>query len=111
AGRVDVDRKWHEAEVPDAQAAAVFNATDLVFLTSRQQRDVLVSGEKQSQWNAFPLPTRTAEVSSVAVAPFEPKRVYLGTLLEGLFVFEGEPQHYETKSAEAGGGDGSTWRQ
>jgi len=111
AGRVDIDRKWHEAEVPDAQGAAVFNATDLVFLTSRKQRDVLVSGDHESQWNTFPLPTRTAEVSSVAVDPFNSKRLYLGTLREGLFVFEGEPQRYESKSAEAGGSDGAGWRQ
>src|SRR6266550_786895 len=51
AGRVDIDRKWHEAEVPAAQHASVFNATrsndDVVFLTARQQRDVLVSGERE----------------------------------------------------------------
>jgi photosystem II stability/assembly factor-like uncharacterized protein len=108
AGRVDVDRKWHEAEAPDAQGASVFGATrsdnELVFLTSRQQRDVLVSGGREAEWSTFPLPSRTAEVSSVAIDPFDPNRVYFGTLREGLFVFEGTTQKYESKSAEVGGG-------
>jgi len=115
AGRVDVDHKWHEAEAPDAQGASVFGATrsndDVVFLTSRAQRDVLVSG-READWNTFPLPTRTAEVSSVAVDPFNPNRIYFGTLREGLFVFEGAAQKYESKSAEVGGGGaGLFWRQ
>jgi len=119
AGRVDVDRKWHEAEAPDAQHAAVFTATrskdDVVFLTSRQQRDVLISAGNDAEWNAFPLPSRTAEVTSVAVDPFDANRLYFGTLREGLFVFEGTAQKYEPKkpleaSAAAGSG-GGTWRQ
>jgi len=119
AGRVDIDRKWHEAEVPDAQYAAVFAATrsdnELVFLTSRQQREVLVSAARESEWNAFPLPSRTAEVTSIAVDPSEGNRIYFGTLREGLFVFEGAAEKYEAKKAAetvagAGGGSG-TWRQ
>ncbi|HLJ74756.1 MAG TPA: hypothetical protein VKU62_09235 [Thermoanaerobaculia bacterium] len=104
SGRVGTDRKWHEADAPDAQFASVFNAADALFLTARDQRDVLVSSG--ADWNAFPLPSRTAEVSSVAVDPFDANRIYLGTLREGLFVFEGAPQKYETKPAETAGGAG-----
>jgi photosystem II stability/assembly factor-like uncharacterized protein len=118
AGRVDIDGQWHEAEAPDAGYASVFAATrssdDVVFLTSRQQRDILVSAARETEWNAFPLPSRTAEVTSVAVDPFDVNRIYFGTLREGLFVFEGTAQKYEAKktaeSASAGGGGGS-WRQ
>ena len=99
AGRVDIDRKWHEADAPDAQFASVFNASDQVFLTARDQRDVLVSSGAGPEWSAFPLPSRTAEVSSVAVDPFTANRVYVGTLREGLFVFEGAPQKYDAKPA------------
>ncbi len=101
AGRVDFDRRWHETETPDAQFAAVFSAArnhqDVIFLTSRQQRDVLVSADQESEWNAVPLPTRTAEITSVAVDPFDPNRLYFGTSREGLFVFEGNAQKYEAK--------------
>ncbi|HJT16642.1 MAG TPA: YCF48-related protein [Thermoanaerobaculia bacterium] len=110
AGRVDIDRKWHEAEAPDAQFAAVFSASDAVFLTARDQRDVLVSSG--AEWQSYPLPSRTAEVSSVAVDPFDANRIYVGTLREGLFVFEGAPQKYETKPAEtAAGAANGFWRQ
>jgi len=119
AGRVDIDRKWHEAEVPDAQYAAVFAATrsndDVVFLTSRQQRDVLISGGRESDWSAFPLPSRTAEVTSVAVDPIDANRTYFGTLREGLFVYEGAAQKFEAKkaaeTAAAAGGTSGSWRQ
>ena len=71
------------------------------------------SAKGESDWNAFPLPTRTAEVTSVAVDPFDVNRIYFGTLREGLFVFEGTAQKYEAKksaeSASVGGGGGS-WR-
>lgn len=118
AGRVDIDRQWHEAEAPDAAYASVFTAArssdDVVFLTSRQQRDVLVSAARETEWDALPRPSRTAEVTSVAVDPFDGNRIYFGTLREGLFVFEGVAQKYEAKktaeSATAGGG-GSSWRQ
>jgi photosystem II stability/assembly factor-like uncharacterized protein len=115
AGRLDIDRQWHDAEAPDATYAAVFGATrnndDVVFLTSRQQRQVLVSSAGETEWSAFPLPTRTAEITSIAADPLNANRLYFGTLREGLFVYEGTAQKYEAKkvveSASAGGGN---WR-
>ncbi len=101
AGRVDIDRRWHEAEAPDAQYAAVFGASrsseDLVFVSSRQQHDVLVSAGQENDWNVYPLPSRTAEITSVAIDPFDANRVYFGTLREGLFIYEGTAQKYEAK--------------
>jgi len=113
AGRVDIDRFWHEVDAPDAQHAAVFDAGDALFLTSRQQREILVSASGDSAWNSVPLPSRTAEVTSVAIDPADASRIYFGTLREGLFVFEGTPQRYEAKrTAEAlsGGGGGEQWK-
>jgi photosystem II stability/assembly factor-like uncharacterized protein len=101
AGRVDVDRVWHEADAPDAQFASVFGTQDAVFLASRQQKDILVSSANTS-WNALPLPSRTAELTSVAV---DGNRMYFGTLREGLFVYQGTARPYEMKkSAEPVGG-------
>jgi photosystem II stability/assembly factor-like uncharacterized protein len=101
AGRVGADRKWQEVEAPDAQSAAVFGGTrsndEVVFLTSRQQREVLVAEPKQNDWQSFPLPSRTAEVTSIALDPFDAHRVYLGTLGEGAFVFEGVSSKYDAK--------------
>jgi streptogramin lyase len=115
AGTVDLNRKWHEAEAPDAQHASVFggnrSANEFVFLTSRQQREVLVSEPQQSEWRAFPLPSRTAEVTSIALDPFDAERLYVGTLGEGVFVYQGRSAKVETakKTAQAGdvGGAGT----
>ncbi len=113
AGRVDIDGRWVEAEAPDAQHAAVFAGTDTVFLTSRQQREVLVSLPNEAEWNTFPLPSRTAEVTSIAVDPFDANRIYCGTLREGMFVFEGTAQKYEAKkkpAESAAVGGGGSWK-
>jgi photosystem II stability/assembly factor-like uncharacterized protein len=97
AGRVDIDRIWHEAEAPDAQFASVFGTTDAVFLTSRQQRDILITSAGETSWNALQIPSRTAEVTSVAIDPFDASRMYFGTLREGLFVYQGVARPYEVK--------------
>ena len=115
AGRVDSDRIWHDAEAPDALFASVFGTTDAVFLTSRQQRDILITSGRETSWNALPLPSRTAEVTSVAIDPFDANRMYFGTLREGLFVYEGAARPYEAKKpvetiAGAGAGGGNDQR-
>jgi photosystem II stability/assembly factor-like uncharacterized protein len=101
SGEVDPTRVWREVEVPDAQYASVFGEGSFVFVTARQHRDVLVSDAKQGEWHSFPLPSRTAEVTAIALDPFEPRRLYCGTLGEGIFIFEGTPQKYEVKTAAA----------
>src|SRR6185436_11135938 len=106
AGRVGADRKWQEAEVPDAQYAAVFGGSrsndEFIFLTSRQQREVLVTEPRRGEWRAFPLPSRTAELTSIALDPFDARRLYVGTLGEGVFVFEGTSSKYDApKKPEA----------
>jgi len=117
AGRVDIDRRWHEAEVPDAQWASVFGATrdkgDVVFLTSREQRKVLVSTPREREWNAFPLPSRTAEVTSIAIDPFDASRMYFGTTREGVYIYEGSFEPYENRTATASpaaAGGGGSWK-
>jgi streptogramin lyase len=85
------------------------SANEFVFLTSRQQRELLVSEPSQNEWRAFPLPSRTAEVTSIALDPFESDRLYVGTLGEGVFVFEGKSTKYEAaKTANAAVAGGAT---
>jgi photosystem II stability/assembly factor-like uncharacterized protein len=101
AGRVGADHKWLEVEAPDAQFASVFGSSrsrdNFVFITSRQQHEMLVAEPKSQDWRSFPLPSRTAEVTSVALDPFENDRLYVGTLGEGIFIFEGKSAKYESK--------------
>jgi photosystem II stability/assembly factor-like uncharacterized protein len=104
AGRVDIDRRWHEAQAPDAQYAAVFEADPFIFLTSRQQHEVLVSNSSDADWRALPVPSHTAELTSIAIDPFDTNRIYAGTLREGIFIFEGSAHKYEAVVAGSGGG-------
>jgi photosystem II stability/assembly factor-like uncharacterized protein len=109
AGRVDVFRHWYEADAPDAQHAAVFGGDQRVFLSSRQQKEVLVS-DGAGEWLSVPVPSRTAELTSIALDPFDRNRFYAGTLREGIFIHEGPAQKYDAKKSEvttAGGGGGS----
>jgi len=105
AGRVSAEGKWTEVEVPDAQFASVFggsrNKDNFVFITSRQQHEMLVAEPKVSEWRSFPLPSWTADVTSVALDPFNPDRLYLGTLGEGIFIYEGKSGKYEAKKKVA----------
>jgi photosystem II stability/assembly factor-like uncharacterized protein len=110
AGRVDVFRHWYEADAPDAQHAAVFGGDQRVFLSSRQQKEVLVS-DAAGEWLSVPVPSRTAELTSIALDPFDRNRFYAGTLREGIFIHEGPAQKYDAKKSEvtaAGGGGGSS---
>jgi photosystem II stability/assembly factor-like uncharacterized protein len=92
AGRIAADRRWQESDAPDAQFAAVYGSDQAVFLTSRGQNEVLVSDESaENDWRSVPLPSRTAEVTSLAADPFDGERLYIGTLGEGVFIFEGRP--------------------
>jgi hypothetical protein len=94
AGRIDTDHKWHNGEAPDALYAAVFAGDQVLFLTSRNQREILVGEPQMSDWLALSLPTRSAELTSIAPDPFDSHRFYVGTLHEGVFIYEGEPQKY-----------------
>jgi photosystem II stability/assembly factor-like uncharacterized protein len=115
SGRIGIDRKWYEAEAPDAQHAAVFvvnrTSSDYVFLTARQQASVLVSG-KEAEWNSYPLPTLTSELSTITIDPFDEKRLFAGTRGEGVFVYQGAAQPAESKKTadSTSGGAGGSWR-
>jgi len=92
AGQLDDDRRWHEVEAPDAQYASVFGEGDHLYLASRQQRELLVGDPGQSDWMSFEMPSRSAEVTSVARDAFHHDRIYVGTLGEGIYVHEGKAQ-------------------
>lgn len=105
AGRVGAGRKWLEVQAPDAQFSAVYGGTrstdNFVFITSRQQHEMLVAEPKSQDWRSFPLPSRTAEVTSIALDPFDSERLYVGTLGEGIFIYEGKSAKYEAKKKPA----------
>jgi photosystem II stability/assembly factor-like uncharacterized protein len=104
AGRVDIDRTWHTADAPDAQYASVYGGMrsdePVLFLTSRQQREILVGEPRQKDWMSLALPSNTAEVTAIAPDPFSSDRIYVGTINEGVFVFEGKTRKYVAPQPE-----------
>ena len=106
AGRVSVDAQWLSSEAPDAQYAAVYGATrgpdGVLFLTSRQQREILVGASHEPDWLELTLPTQHTDITSVMPDPFR-DRYYVGTVGEGVFVFEGKTHKYVRKTAPAEG--------
>ena len=104
AGRIDYDGSWFNADAPDAQYASVYGSTQstdhLLFLTSRQQREILVGTPQQTDWLELVLPTANTEVTAIAPDPHG-DRFYVGTVGEGVFVYEGKTQKYVRKTTGA----------
>jgi photosystem II stability/assembly factor-like uncharacterized protein len=90
AGRIDENRRWIAASAPDAQYASVFGTPQYLFVTSRDQHEVLVGEAKESEWLSLPLPTRHTDVSTIAPDPFHADRYYVGTAGQGVWVYEGK---------------------
>lgn len=100
AGTIDELRQWQAIEAPDAQYASVYGNGQRLFLTSRQQREILVGDPADREWSELTLPSRNTEVTSVAPDPFLRDRYYVGTLGEGVFVFQGKPRRLEVRAPE-----------
>ncbi|HEX9160535.1 MAG TPA: hypothetical protein VF980_02415 [Thermoanaerobaculia bacterium] len=103
AGWINPDGQWISSEAPNAQYAAVFGSSRaddrLLFLTSRQQREILVGMPDESEWLQLTVPFQNTEVTTVASDPFN-DRFYVGTVGEGVFVYDGKTQKY-VKAAPA----------
>jgi photosystem II stability/assembly factor-like uncharacterized protein len=107
AGRIDAEGRWLPADAPDAQYAAVYGSSDHhLFLTSRKQREILVGTAGAAEWLHLVLPSQHTEVTSVAADPFS-DRFYVGTVGEGVFVYDGRTRRVEETGTFAGG---SGWR-
>ena len=116
AGRVDAFGNWQPLEAPDAQYASVLGATrrtdDFLFLTSRQQREVLVASPDESEWLELRLPMQGTEVTTISPDPFAKNRYYVGTIGGGIFVYEGAMPRYVrrdkgSRAPVAAGGGGA----
>ena len=95
-----VDGGWQSVEAPDAQYASVYGGSRTLFLTSRQQREILVAEPAGPQWSQLVLPSQNTEVTSIVPDPYAPDRYYVGTLGEGVFVYEGKTRRYVAKPNE-----------
>jgi photosystem II stability/assembly factor-like uncharacterized protein len=95
AGSIDAELHWQPVDAPDAQYAAVYGASrGVLFLASRQQREILVSDASAAEWLELTLPSRNTEVTAIAPDPWVANRTYVGTMGEGVFVYEGRMKRY-----------------
>ncbi|HEX6159508.1 MAG TPA: hypothetical protein VF111_05030, partial [Thermoanaerobaculia bacterium] len=99
AGRIDAERQWQPVDAPDTQYAVVHGGSRSLFLTSRQQREILVGDPTGSDWHELSLPSRNTEVTAVVPDPFARDRYYVGTLGEGVYIYEGKTRRYELPAA------------
>lgn len=99
AGRINGERQWEPVEAPDTQYAVVHGGSRSLFLTSRQQREILVGSPTDSEWHELSLPSRNTEVTAVVPDPFTRDRYYVGTLGEGVYIYEGKTRRYELPAA------------
>ncbi len=95
-----VDGRWQTVEAPDALHASVYGASRMLFLTSRQQREILIGDAADAQWSELVLPSQNTEVTSIVPDPFARDRYYVATLGEGVFVYEGKTRRYVAKPKE-----------
>lgn len=104
AGVIGAERAWESTDAPQAQFASVHGGTrssgQMLFLTSRAQREILVGEPADGTWMELMLPTRNAEVTSVVPDPFTRERYYVGTLGEGVYVYEGKMNRYVAREKE-----------
>ena len=100
AGRITADGQWLPSEAPDARYASVFGSTragdPVLFLTSRQQREILVGAPTEPDWLELTLPKYNTEITTVAPDPFT-SRYYVGTVGEGVYIYEGTTRRYVRK--------------
>jgi photosystem II stability/assembly factor-like uncharacterized protein len=104
AGRVSAGR-WLPESAPDALHAAVFDGERaggrVLFLTARQQQQILIGEPSAREWDRLELPIRNTDVSSIVPDPFQRERYYVGTFGQGVFVYESKPRR--VMAASAGG--------
>jgi photosystem II stability/assembly factor-like uncharacterized protein len=100
AGSIDQTRRWIPAHTPDTQFAAVHGATrdgsQMLFLTSRNQREILIGEPSSHEWSEIALPIRNTEITSVIADPFSGTRFYVGTLGDGIYIYEGLTRRFVT---------------
>lgn len=101
-----VKGSWEPIAAPDAQYAVVHGGSrstgQMLFLSSRAQREILVGEANDAYWSELTMPVQNAEVTAVVPDPFIPERYFVGTLGDGVFVYEGKMRRHVVREASKG---------
>lgn len=97
-------RRWQALDAPDAAHASVHGGSrtsgQMLFVTSRAQREVLVGEPSENEWSELTVPLRGTEITSIVPDPFSRDRYYVSTLGEGVWVYEGKMRRYVARAPE-----------
>lgn len=107
AGRVDGEPRWKPTEAPAGTLASVYQSNEPgsdVIVNLRDQNQLLISSVTEPKWRSVTLPLQSKQLASVVADPFRPKRLYLGTVGQGLFVWDESPSIPERSAGYLGGG-------
>lgn len=92
AGFVDASAQWHDADVPPGPFVEVHQAQsrnqNLLFLASRDRRDLLVShGETTLAWKPLSAPVDPLSIMNVTTDAFDQSTLYFGTVGQGVYIY------------------------
>lgn len=90
AGHVDFGKQWHAVETPASGKTAVFpmdGSRSRLFFATDGGRSAYVS-DGDNRWSELALPFESRQVMAIAADPFEPQRFFVGTVGEGIFVYQ-----------------------
>ena len=109
AGHIDFEGVWHASEAPKGAVASVYQSSSFgrhVFVNLRDQSELLIGSVDRKGWRTLPLPMLSNQIATVAADPFRSQRVYLGTIGQGVFIWdESEPPAVTHGAAHVGGGN------
>jgi photosystem II stability/assembly factor-like uncharacterized protein len=93
AGRINDQGVWIKADGPEGSLASVHQSAGPpphVFVNLRDPIQLLVWSDEGRSWRRLPMPM-AKQIATVATDPFRAKRYYLGTIGQGVFIWdEGE---------------------
>ncbi|HVT03841.1 MAG TPA: YCF48-related protein [Thermoanaerobaculia bacterium] len=102
AGHIDFNRQWHSVDTPARGETAVFPMDDSrsrLFLASDGGHNAFVS-DGDNRWTELSLPFESRQVMAIAADPFEPQRFFVGTVGEGIFVYQSTGLKEHAKKAK-----------
>jgi photosystem II stability/assembly factor-like uncharacterized protein len=107
AGTIDAKGRWKDAKLPAGNYVDVHQAgsrdAGMMFLAARERKDLMVKDSGAATWRAFPSPLEPTAIMGISSDSFDPNRFYVGTLGQGIFIFnEGVPAATQSAAPAAG---------
>jgi photosystem II stability/assembly factor-like uncharacterized protein len=107
AGYVTDAKEWREVEVPKVEHATALTGEratgSTAYLAARDSGRIFIS-DNAADWRSIDTPLRLTDVAAIASDPFDPRRIYLGTAGQGLFIYDPVPSRLRGNGSYSAGG-------